>query len=195
MRLLLAIAEMATGGAEGLVCDLAADTSRTGHQVALAAAPGPLDGRLEGLSITRFPLPRPRSEPVRTPHTVLALRAALREFRPDLIHSHNPRVTTAALAARLAARSRETPVLSTYHGVPPERSRAAARVLRGVDRVACVSGALRDDLVAGGVRPERVIVVRNGTSEAAAIRPERRRELDRELGLGKGPVVNQVSCA
>jgi glycosyltransferase involved in cell wall biosynthesis len=183
---------MATGGAESLVCDLAADAVAKGDEVALVAAPGPLDARLEGLSITQLALPHPGREPARTTRAALTLRGALRRFRPDLIHAHNPRVTAAVRLARSMAGMTGLPVLSTFHAGDPSRDRSVARVLAGVERVACVSAPLRDDLVAHGLDPERVVVVRNGVAAVRQPEGDRREALAAELGLGEGPVVAAV---
>jgi glycosyltransferase involved in cell wall biosynthesis len=183
---------MGTGGAESVVCDLAADAAGHGDDVALVAAPGPLDARLEGVTLRRLPLPAPGREPVRTTRAALALRRALRELRPELIHAHNPRVTAAVRLARRLAGMPAVPILATFHAGAPERDRAAARVLAGVERVACVSVAVRDDLVEEGLDPGRVVVVRNGTAAAREPPPERREALKSELGLSDGPVIVAV---
>ena len=183
---------MGTGGAESVVCDLAADTAGRGDDVALVAAPGPLDARLASLSLTRVPLAAPGAEPARTARAALAMRRALRDFRPDVIHAHNPRVTAAARLGRRLAGMGRTPILSTFHAGPPERDRSVARVLSGVERVACVSEPLRDKLVAEGLDPGRVVVVRNGVAAARELSPEARDALRAELGLGDGPTIAAV---
>jgi glycosyltransferase involved in cell wall biosynthesis len=157
---------MGTGGAESVVCDLAADAAARGDQVALLAARGPLDARISHVPLARFLLPDPGREPVRTMRAALATRAALREFRPDLIHAHNPRVTAGVLLGRRLAGMTGTPLLATFHAGPPERDRSVARVLSRVKLVACVSEPLRDKLVAEGLDAGRVVVVRNGVAAA-----------------------------
>jgi glycosyltransferase involved in cell wall biosynthesis len=191
VRLMLAIAEMAAGGAESIVSDLAADAVARGDDVAVVAAPGPLDARLGELGVARQGLPSPRTR-ARDVGTVLALRRALHAFSPDLVHAHNPRVTVAARAARRLAGARATPLLCTYHAVAPQRARAAARLVRGADRIACVSAPLAAQLVAGGVPDERIVVVRNGTAPAAPVPPQRRAALLEELGSAGGPLISAV---
>lgn len=189
---MLVIAELGTGGAESVVIDLARDASERGDEVAVVAAPGPLDARLDGVRLTRLPLPAQSGGAGRMPRTVGALRSAMRSFKPDLIHAHNPRITAATRAARALARMRRVPLLATYQAVAPERARNAGRVLRGAARIACVSDPLRAELAAAGVPRDKLVVVRNGTAAAADLSPERRAELDAELGLGDGPVVSAV---
>jgi glycosyltransferase involved in cell wall biosynthesis len=192
MRLMLVIAELAAGGAESVVIDLAADAAGSGDEVAVVAAPGPLDARLEGIDLTRLPLPAQSAGPLRMPLTVAPLRSALRAFRPDLIHAHNPRITAAVRVARAFAAMRDVPLLATYHGVAPERARNAGRALHGAARIACVSEPLRAELAAGGAPADRLVVVRNGTAAAPPLDPARRASLDADLGLGDGPVVSAV---
>ena len=192
MRLLLAIAELGTGGAESVVIDLAAAAVAAGDEVAVVGAPGPLDRRLEGIELTRIPLPAQSGGLRRMPRTVAALRSALREFRPDLIHAHNPRMTAATRMARTLARGPRAPLLATYHGVAPERSARAARALSGADRIVAVSLPLGAELAADGVPSGKLVVIRNGASAAAPLAAGARGELDAELGLGDGPVVSTV---
>jgi glycosyltransferase involved in cell wall biosynthesis len=192
VRLLLAIAELAAGGAESVVIDLATDAAQRGDEVAVVAAPGPLDRRLDGVKLTRLPLPPQAGGIARTPRTMIALRSALRRFGPDLIHAHNPRVTASTRAAKVVGGGRRTPLLATYHAVAPEHSRMAARLLRGADLVTCASEPLLVELATAGVRSERLVAIRNGTAAAAPLDLQRSRELDDELELGQGPVVTAV---
>ena len=197
---MLVIAELATGGAESVVIDLASDAVARGDEVAVVAAPGPLDARLEGVvarapgghGSARLPLPPQSGGALRMPLTIAALRSALRSFRPDLIHAHNPRITAAVRVARALAGMRRVPLLATYQAVAPERARNAGRALRGARRIACVSEPLRAELAAGGVPADKLVVVRTGTAAALPLDPSRRAELAAELGLGDGPVVSVV---
>jgi glycosyltransferase involved in cell wall biosynthesis len=192
LRLLLAIAELAAGGAESVVIELAVDATRRGDEVAVVAAPGALDNRLDGVDLTRLPLPPQAGGIGRTPRTVIALRSALRRFRPDLVHAHNPRVTATSRAAMVLGSGRRAPLIATHHAVAPEHGSMAARLLRAGDRVVCVSEPLLAELAAAGVSPERLLVIRNGTVAAVPLEPQRRRQLDAELELGDGPVVTTV---
>ena len=62
MRILHVIQELGTGGAERIVLTLARGAQEAGHEVAVAAAPGPLDDELEA---GRFDFPYLRRRPWR----------------------------------------------------------------------------------------------------------------------------------
>jgi glycosyltransferase involved in cell wall biosynthesis len=192
MRLMLVVSEMGIGGAERVVVDLAGFAAEQGHDVAVLADPGPLDAELERLGVRRAPLQRGRT-PASLVRATRSGAGFVRRFRPDLIHSHNVRVTALArAAAHLGLPRARPPLLATYHGVLGEEARRAARVLRAADSVACVSSSLRDEMVAGGLPAARVMVVENGVSPAPELDEDEHQRIDRELGLGSGPVVAVV---
>ncbi|MEJ7765882.1 MAG: glycosyltransferase family 4 protein, partial [Acidimicrobiales bacterium] len=58
-----------------------------GHDVAVAAAPGPLS---KEVTCPVYSLPILDRRPARVPAGILALEQARRSFRPDLLHCHNP---------------------------------------------------------------------------------------------------------
>lgn len=192
MRLMLAVSEMGVGGAERVVVELARSATDRGDEVAVLADPGRLDGELGALGVMRAPLPRGRT-PVTLARAALSGARLVRGFRPDIVHSHNVRVTALArAAAHLGRPRRRPPVLATYHGVPAEEARSAARVLRAADSVVCVSSGLRDELLGKGLPAARVTVVENGVPPAPELDDRARAHIDRELGLGRGPVIAVV---
>ena len=127
------IQELGTGGAERIVLTLARGAQDAGHEVAVAAASGPLADELDA---ERFDLPFLRRRPWRVPGAARAVRKAVREWRPDLVHAHNPGI---AVAVRLGSRA---PGLVSVHGVPEEDWPAAVRALRlsRLPAVACGPG-------------------------------------------------------
>ena len=144
MRILHVIQEIAVGGAERVVLSLREGAVAAGHEVAVAAAAGSLSHELAG---TTYDLPLVDRHLSRIPSAARALRRALREFRPGIIHLHNPGM--AAVGAVVTMRGRSVPGLVSVHGVPEEDYRSAARVLRlsGFPVVACgpgVAAALED---------------------------------------------------
>jgi glycosyltransferase involved in cell wall biosynthesis len=149
VRILHVIQELGTGGAERIVLTLARGAREAGHEVAVAAAPGPLADELDA---ERFDLPYLRRRPWRVPFGALAVRKAVRGWRPDLLHVHNPGV---AVATRLGSR---LPGLVSVHGVPEEDWPAAVRVLRlsGMPAVACGPG-VDAALVEHGLQPMATI--------------------------------------
>lgn len=193
MRILLAIAELGVGGAERVVIELAEGLSARGHQVAVSAAAGEHDGELARLEVERIVLPEPGRSGAGALGAATRLARTVRRLRPDIVHGHNVRASvTAAAGARLALGPRRPPLVATYHGVTSADQRAAARLLRAVDAVACVSADLADQLVAGGYPRGRVEVIHNAVPLPEPLAPDRRAAIDAELGLGARPVVLAV---
>ncbi len=185
MRILTAIQELPFGGAERVVAALVDGARDAGHEAAVAAAPGPLGTQL---GLDPFPLPLVERRSSRIPGAALALRRAVRVWRPDLVHAHNPSM---ALVASLATvRGRWPPALVSVHGVPDEDYPAATRALRfaGLPAVGCgpgVSAALLDH----GLEVRDTVV--NGVSAAPA--PADRKELEGRFALAPGtPLVVAV---
>ena len=121
MRILHVIQELGTGGAERILISAYRGARSAGHEVFVAAAPGPLASEIEG---EVFPLPLVRRKPWRLPPAALAVRRAVRATRPDVIHAYNP---TMALAAGLATRR---PGLVNLQGVAEEDWPATVRLVR-----------------------------------------------------------------
>jgi len=125
MRLLHVIQELRTGGAERVVVSLSHGARASGHDVAVASAPGRL---LRELDVEHFQLPMLERRPWRVPLAGFELRRALRAWRPDLVHCHNPGM--AAVTSLATLRGRRPQALVSVHGVPEADWPAAARVLR-----------------------------------------------------------------
>jgi glycosyltransferase involved in cell wall biosynthesis len=188
VRLLLAITELALGGAEHVVLDLERGAAAAGHAVLVAAAGGPLEERAASFVL----LPAAGRTPLALARSGRRLTGVARSFRPDVVHAHNPRMTALAAAARAARRGSRPTLLATHHGVPPERAQAAARLLRLADHVVCVSAQLADELERHKIPRARITVIPNGVSASPALDAAQRARLDAELGLGVGPVVTAV---
>jgi glycosyltransferase involved in cell wall biosynthesis len=144
MRVLHVIQELTVGGAERVMLSLARRGMEAGQPVAVAAAAGPLAAEVD---CPVYPLPYVARRPSAVPVAAWALRGAVRDFRPDLVHCHNPGV--ALVAGIVTLRGRVRPALVSVHGVPEEDYPAAARTLRlaGLPAVACgpgVAEALRE---------------------------------------------------
>jgi glycosyltransferase involved in cell wall biosynthesis len=160
VRILYVIQELATGGAERMVASLAGGARRAGHNVAVAAAPGPLAAELD---VEVFPLPVVRRRPATAAQAAWALAGPLREWRPDLVHCHNPGM--AVVTSLATFRGRRRPALASVHGVAEEDYPAAARALRlaGLPSVACGPGVAAA-LAEHGVDVKATIV--NGVAPA-----------------------------
>jgi glycosyltransferase involved in cell wall biosynthesis len=137
MRILHVIQNLEVGGAEQLVVVLARGAAAAGHEVGVVATPGALS---EELGLEPYPLPILRRRPWKLAPGALRLRQALRHFRPDVVHAHNPGM--AAITALATARGRRVPAFVSLHGAPENDYAQAARVLRvaGLPVVACGEG-------------------------------------------------------
>jgi glycosyltransferase involved in cell wall biosynthesis len=137
VRILHVIQELGTGGAERILISAYRGAREAGHELFVAAAPGPLAAELDD---EPFPLPLVRRRPWRLPAAAAAVRRAVRASRPDVIHAYNP---TMALAAGLVTeRGRRPPGLVNLQGGPEEDWPAAVRLVRlsGLAPVACGPG-------------------------------------------------------
>jgi glycosyltransferase involved in cell wall biosynthesis len=192
MRVLLSVAEMATGGAERIVVELTRALRKEGDEVAVAADSGPFDRLLEGSGAQRYPVPGRGRSPLTAARAVLRVRSATRRFRPAVIHAHNVKATGVAAVAGLGSRGRRTPLVATFHGVRREEYRRAALILRRAHAVACVSQDLLEGLASAGLPRERMRVIGNAVPLPEPLPRDARVAIDRELGLGEGPVVSLV---
>jgi glycosyltransferase involved in cell wall biosynthesis len=193
MRIQMVIAGMVVGGAENVLLRLSDELVKRGHRVSVVGGQGELDADLARLDIQRFVVRDPKRSLFGSAVAAVRTADAVRDFRPDVIHAHNARVTAiAAAAARLAAPRRPPPVLATFHGVVPAERRRAALLLRPARRVACVSQDLADALVANGVDRRRLAVVPNAIDLSGPLTSKRRSAIDRELGLAGASVVSAV---
>ncbi len=140
MRVLHVVQELGVGGAERVVVSLVAAARRTGDEAAVVAAPGPLASELQ---CPTYPLPMVRRRPERLVAAAVAIARAMRSFRPDVVHCHNP--TMALAAAAPTHRGRRVRALVSVHGVPDTDYPAAARAIRrsGIPAVACGPGVAR----------------------------------------------------
>lgn len=148
--------------------------------------PGPAEETVEGLTFRRVPsVASSRIGPVREWQDIRALSrgidAAVRDWRPDLIHAHSP--VLSALAALPVARRHRIPLLyeirafwedaAVGNGTDHEGSlryrvtRALERhAVRRADAVAVICEGLRGDLIQRGVAQDKIIVSPNGVDMA-----------------------------
>lgn len=121
-----------------------------------------------------------------------ALKRLFRETRPDMVHTHG------CLSGRAAARSCHIPVVYSRHSAFPVPARLRYPPGRWVnklvnerfaDRIIAVSPAARDNLVQGGVSPDKITVVMNGTAPVPRTSEKERAALREELSIAPGAVV------
>jgi len=132
--------------------------------------------------------------------SVAAVMSQMREFRPDIVHTHTAK---AGVVGRTAARlvSRDIKVVHTYHGhllhgyFSPAKTRVVTGLERSLahvtDRLVSVAEQVRDDLLAAGIgRPSQHEVILPGV-DLGPLPP--REEARATLGItGSGPVVTMM---
>lgn len=209
MRVLHVITQFpGRAGAEVSLRDLVLATqgARLDHAIAVLK-PQPNDSTAadEG-GVPNFVPPRRVGPLEAVPH----LRAAIRDFSPDLVHTS---LFDADVAGRIAARSTRVPVLTSLVNTPyaPAAQEAEPvspvkqRLAHGVDALLArhattafhaITSAVADDAApALGVARERIHVVPRGRSRAALGKwsAERRARTRQMLGLGSEPVVLNIA--
>ena len=190
IRILLIITRLELGGAQRVVLHTAENLDRAEFAVGLAWGPGDLlDAEAERIAdLQRFPvesLVRPVS-PLGDLRALGGLRAAVRTFRPHLVHTHSSK---AGILGRLAARLERTPaVVHTIHGFgfTPLQSAPKRVVFRSVERlmarwtdhfIAVAECDRARGIELGLFAPERASVIRAGI------------DLDRFSGAAGGETV------
>ena len=205
IRVLLAITRLELGGAQRVVLHTARKLDRTVFDVALAWGPGDLlDDEAAAISeIERIPVPtlvRPVA-PISDLRALSSLRAAMRSFRPDVVHTHSSK---AGILGRFAARLVGVPAVHTVHGfgftplqAAPMRFlyRTAERTMaRFTDHFVTVSETDRLRGIELGIfPPEKATVIRAGV-DLGRFRAAKDGDAVRErLGVPVGPpMVTQV---
>jgi glycosyltransferase involved in cell wall biosynthesis len=189
MRIVYVVTSLGMGGAERQVLALADRMAARGHSVALLV----LRPRLReewptGLDVFRL---RMRRTPLSVLGGLLRGRRFLKDFKPDLVHSHS---FHANLVARLLKILRPaTVVLSTVHNVDEGgwTRMLAYRLTDGLSlRTTAVCGAAADRFVRlKAVPPRKCVVVTNGI-DLAEFQPGSARRMDtREEMVTKGEFV------
>jgi PEP-CTERM/exosortase A-associated glycosyltransferase len=135
------------------------------------------------------------------------IASVARAERAQVLHAHSPVLN--GLPALWAARRLGIPVVyearafwedaAVDHGTTREGSARyrATRALetlmfRRADRVIVIAAAMRAELAARGVAPERVTIVGNGVDTERFSPVPRDAELGRQLGLDGGPVLGFI---
>ncbi len=187
LRVLQWIPVLALGGLEKVATRLTLTLADRVDRVAVAARTGVaeqwggpvIEGPLRAAGIPIYPVVRPRPRPDALVRAAFSLVPVLRAERPHVIHAHNPAAgAAAALARRLVAGLGDTPIVTTYHGVRPERvGRAAWALGAASDMVVGVSGSATTALRDAGVPADRSTTVLNAVDVAtsrsrAAVRSE-----------------------
>ena len=167
----------------------AEELQRRGHRALIGARPGePLAQKAAAVGLEVVPC-APRGE--FAPIAARALRRVLRREHVDVLHAHTAHAV--ALGA-LATRGTDTKFVITRHVDFRLRRNWGTRWKYGrADALLAISEAARQAMIASGVDPARVQVVRGGTDQTREI-PAAPRDCLAALGVpAKAPLVVQVS--
>jgi len=176
------------------------------------AAEGPDPEIVDGITFHRTARPAPAPAPLGEWREVRALSERLdrlvRAWRPDQLHAHSPVLT--ALAALPVARRHSIPLVyeirafwedaSVGNGTGREGSARyrltrliETHAARRADAVAVICAGLRDDLIARGIAPDKIVVAPNGVDMALFGSPvPRDAAFARSLGLDDADTVGFI---
>jgi glycosyltransferase involved in cell wall biosynthesis len=118
------------------------------------------------------------------------LAPVLEELRPDLVHVHSRR--GADLYGGAAARRAGIPAVLTRRVDSREGRLSAALKFRRYARIVAISNAVREALLAAGVRPARIALILSAVEAASVEPPWPRLRLAREFGID--PASPVVAC-
>jgi len=207
MRIAHVITRLILGGAQENTVLSCEDLVRTyGDDVLLVTGPalgpeGSLMDRVRAGGVPMevvSPLRRP-IHPWRDLVSYLRIKAILRDFQPDVVHTHSGKAGVLARAA--ASRLRVRAIVHGVHGAPfhPYQGRGARAVFRACERWAApkchafvsVADAMTDLMVEARVAPrEKFTTIYSGMEVEPFLRSgEHRDRVRRELGYEAGHVV------
>jgi glycosyltransferase involved in cell wall biosynthesis len=210
IRVLRVIARLNVGGPALHVSYLSSGLDAIGYETILAAGKvGSGEGSMEQVALDLGVTPRYIGglqrdiEPLKDALAVARLLSIMREFRPDILHTHTAKAgALGRVAAQLAGTARPGAVVHTYHGhvlrgyFNPAVTAAFREVERGLasvsDALVAVSPEVRDDLVKLGIAPaDRISVIRLGLDlEGRTAAPEGARAAERTaLGVADDAVL------
>lgn len=162
MKVLMVVTGLSMGGAEKVVTDLADALVSNGCEVVLVYLKGPLQVRPKRSDVGLVCLDMDSTTAVFSGYA--RFRTVIREFQPDIVHSH---MFHATMLARLVRMSISVPcVISTMH-TAYDGGRLRAAAYRFTDRLTDISTNVSHEAVQAfvanrAVRPGRMITVHNG---------------------------------
>jgi glycosyltransferase involved in cell wall biosynthesis len=187
MRILHVDSERPWRGGQNQVLLLMRRQRAQGHEPHLAAPPdAALLARAAGES---FPIHPVSMRGTWDLASVLALARLMRAIRPEIVHWHAARAHAIGAMASLLCPG-PARVLSRRVEFPVRRS-LGSRILYAlpIDRIAAISGAVRDALVRSGVDTAKIDIVPSGVEPPPSCDPAHRLELRRSFGCGEEDVV------
>lgn len=194
MRIAHVVESLDIGGLEHVVVALAAAQKQRGHEVRVVCLwrRGALAERAEAAGVR---VDSCEKQPGLDLRALAGMRRLLREFRPEVLHTHNPMAHYYAVAAAFGLGVGRT--LNTRHGMgsgqlSARREKLYRLALLATDHAVSVCDAARQRFVAHGVMPAaKAVVVRNGIDLArfAPRTVEAGASLRLALGLSDDAVV------
>lgn len=165
MRIAHVVESLDMGGLEHVVVALAGAQRQRGHEVRVVCLwrRGALAERAEAAGVR---VDSCEKQPGFDLRALSAMRALLRDFRPEVLHTHNPMAHYYGVAASLGLGIART--LNTRHGMgsgalSARREKLYRLALLATDHAVSVCDAARQRFVAHGVMPAgKAVVVRNG---------------------------------
>jgi glycosyltransferase involved in cell wall biosynthesis len=207
MRVAHVITRMIIGGAQENTLYTCLDLMRLyGDDVLLVTGPqtGPEGSLLErakgeGVPLAILPALRREIQPLAEARAYAAIKRTLRDFRPDVVHTHSAKggVLGRAAAHALGVKA----IIHTVHGAPfhPYQGRGVRAAYRAAERFAAkrchamvsVADAMTDLMVNAGVAPrEKFTTIYSGMEiEPFLAADEHREAVRRELGFSEEHVV------
>lgn len=207
MRIAHLITRLILGGAQENTLLTCEDLDRIhGDDVLLITGPplGPEGSLMEraqrnGVRVQVLPALRRNIHPLRDARSYLQIKRAIRDFRPDVVHTHSGK---AGLLGRAAAHALGVPaIVHTVHGAPfhPYQGSGAQALFRACERFAArrchalvsVADAMTDLMVSAGVAPrDKFTTVFSGMEVGPFLRAdEHRAQVRRQLGYRDEHVV------
>ncbi|MCX8083725.1 MAG: glycosyltransferase [Calditerrivibrio sp.] len=165
------------GGAEKHVLILSEMLKNNGHEVVFA---GPKDSwlsvKLSSIGVDTFHIPMHGFYDL---YSLMKLVIFFKKFRPDIVHGH---LTRGAFYAGIASKVAGIPSVATAH------STNTWKHFRWVDRIVCVSNAVRDFLLSKGHPSDKLTTIYNGV-KIPVIDSSVRDKLRSEWGIKENDIV------
>lgn len=184
MRIAYLLTSLGIGGAERQVLDIAARMAARGHIAAILVLRPPLSEQwTTNLPVHHLNL---RKNPLSFIAAYLRARRFLREFHPDLLHSHS---FHANIFTRLLKTPTTSPVLSTIHNVY-EGNRLRMLAYRLTDFLCAHSTAVSTAAAERFLRlkavPRNKITIVPNAVDTAEFTPDRQRRVQARKEMGSG---------
>ena len=206
MRILHIITRLVRGGAQENTLLSVIGQQQAGHEVRLLCGPtlGPEgslvpDALAAGVDYAEIPDLIRAVNPLRDLRAYRQLRRAIRDYRPEVVHTHSSK---AGVFGRLAAWHERVPFIThTIHGLPfhPYQSRAKNLLYvlaeklaaRNCHRIISVCDTMSRKAVEAGIAaPEKFCTVYSGMETDIFLNPPQPREFYRaQFGIAPGEII------